>query len=321
MKKLGTLFLTAALLIPTIFGVIPAASAETTTSTDVEIKPFYMNNFNTPGEEAGVDNIFGLPQFWSPKTNASGGLTVQVLGTYDIKEGAQKLKDLFDTWPDGARYFNFSNTQAMFGPTAENVVYLDTAAQVCEDWLREFLTEYKAIGGKLDGFVLDTEYFTPYAWFMYQQVTTQGQPDIYRRIVEDPRYETKLRPLLVERGFPFYPANDDPNKSEIYTICSASGSPDYGLAYDIWNQVMRTWINDYVNDYIYKVLIEIFPDANCCDYQSRDYTGWSKVTEWDGSDMYIGGNQNHVGNSSNYNTYSYKPIFQRGYGPNMNYNI
>ncbi len=317
MKKFWTLLLAMALLLPTLLGVIPASSAE---PAAVEKKPFYMINFNAPGEIEGVDNIYGLPQFWHSSTKVTDELHVLYSGTYNIKEIAAIVKEDFNARPDGTRYFNFSCTQAIFGPSAEDVVYLDDVAAACEKWLLVFLSEYKSIGGKLDGIVLDTEYFTPYAWFMYQRVYTQGQTDIYKRIVEDPRYENRLHPLLVERGFPFYPANDDPNKPEIFTICPASGSADYDLAYDIWNQIMRTWINDYCNNSIYKALREIYPEAHCNDYQSRDYTGWSKVTEWDGSDMYIGGNQNHVGDSSNYNTYSYKPIFQRGYGPGVNYN-
>ncbi len=318
MKKFCVLLLAAALLIPTLLGIIPEGKA---TSAAVEQKPFYMINFSGPGQIEGVDNIYGLPQFWSPSRDpGDGGLSVQVFGTYDIREIALKLRTEFIIRPDGTRYFNFSSPQAMFAYAADDVIYLDRAVGYCEDWLRKFLTEYKRISGGLDGIILDVEYIHLYAYWLYYYHYSQGETDIYKRIVENPLYETKLRPLLVERGFPFYPANDDPNKSEIFTICPTSGSANYDLAYDIWNQVMRTWLNDYVNEGIYKTLLEFYPDAHCNDYQARDYVGWSKVTEWDGSDMYTGGNMNHVGDSSNYNTYSYKPIFQRGYGPTVKYN-
>ncbi len=318
MKKFWVLLLAAALLLPSLLSVIPAGSAESAT---VEKKPFQMINFNSPGVVEEVDNIYGLPQFWSPRTDpGQGKLTVQAYSTYDIKEIALKMRSDFDGRPDGTRYFNFSAPQAMFLPAADDVIYLDRAVGYCEEFLREFLAEYKRIGGWLDGIILDVEYIHPYAYWLYYYHYSQGETDVYRRIVENPLYETKLRPLLVERGFPFFPANDDPNKPEIFTICPASGSANYDLAYDIWNQIMRTWINDYCNEGIYQTLLEFYPNAHCNDYQARDYVGWSKVTEWDGSDMYTGGNQNHVGDSSNYNTYSYKPIFQRGYGTGVKYN-
>lgn len=315
MKKICVLLLAAILLIPSFLGIIPASEAATP-----EKKPFQMINFNSPGEIEGVDNIYGLPHFWTPQGDPGGKITVLAYNTYNIKEIALKMREDFDARPNGTRYFNFSSPQAMFDDAADDVIYLDRAVSYCEEWLREFLAEYKSIGGWLDGIILDVEYIHPYAYWIYYYHYRQGETDVYRKIVENPLYETKLRPLLVERGFPFYPANDDPNKPEIFTICQVSGSPDYDLAYHIWNQVMRNWLNDYVTEGIYKTLLEYYPKAHCNDYQARDYYGWSKVTDWDGSDMYSGGNMHHVGDSSNYNTYSYKPIFKRGSGTAVRYN-
>jgi hypothetical protein len=98
---------------------------------------------------------------------------------------------------------------------------MEKGAEVMNKWFTEFIAEYAAIGGKLDGLVTDLEYFELSEYYINQQA--QKDMFIYYKIVENPNYATKIRPELVERGFKFWPKVTD-ETPEIYSISSGAGA-------------------------------------------------------------------------------------------------
>ncbi len=271
------------------------------------ITPFYLVNWS--GAD-GMTNVFDLPFFWSPRTVPAEGEMMQVQwnNSYDIKEIARMLKEHFDKRPEGTRYFNLTAWQGMAQVAAreENVVFMDKGGAFIAEWLEAFLTEYKAIGGKLDGIVTDMEYFDPLTWYLNTQHYRDGNGNvnIYNQIVNDPRYATEIRPLLVERGFKFFEVD---GMSELYSLYPRLEGDDYARSRSIWDAVTRTRLNGYITKYVYEPMIKFYPDADVCDYQGRSTQGWEKETEYDGSNMFMGGNREMAGNNTNINFYLHRP--------------
>ncbi len=267
------------------------------------ITPFYLVNW---ASSEGVTNVFDLPFFWSPREVPTDKLVVQYSGEYDYKKIAHMLKEHFDKRPDGTRYFNLTALQGMVHVAAEDVIYLDKGFGFVEAWLHEFLTYYKSIGGKLDGIVTDMEYFEPLNWWLNANVYKDGNgdPEIYNKIVNNPLYATEVRPLLEERGFKFMEGD---TIAEIYTIYPKLSGSDNALSRSIWDAVMRNRLNNYITKYVYDTLVEYYPEGQVCDYQGRNMNAWNKEEEYDGSDMFMGGNRVMAGNNTNINFYLHRP--------------
>jgi len=182
MKKYLALLLVLATLIP--FAV--AAKA------DVASQPFYLFNWEEVQEDK-YNNIFTAP-FWDDASTP--------------KELALKTYALFQTRPEGARHIQFGNLVSVsLSGSAENYVYLDKGVDKFLLWFEEFLTEFQALGGALDGVILDTDpadtqIVDMSAYYLHQKAATD--PQVYHTIVSDPRYATEIRPLLEAHGFPFY---------------------------------------------------------------------------------------------------------------------
>ena len=242
----------------------------------VGIKPFYLINTDRNVEE-DEDNIYPKIFFWSYSsdkyvTEDSIRVSVPGVGGSTPKEVAEKLKPVFDAYPDGARYIRFGSVGAALRTLVEDWVYMEKGAKVMNDWFTEFIEHYRSIGGKLDGLVVDLEYFDLSAYY----IGLEAQKDmyIYHKIVENPNYKTKIRLQLVERGFKFWPKVTD-ETPEIYSIVDAAG-----LAYDqsrsIWNVVLRNHINKYIDDAVMEPLLKNYPDAVLTDYQFRSTYAWNK---------------------------------------------
>ena len=264
------------------------------------IKPYVMTNWGSV-DEALYSNIRNLVQFLGKEVNGEYILTYK--GYSDIPTMAQLVKEQMNGRPDGTRWINGGAFGLLIRHYAEDVVYLEKGVEIMRNWLDEFLAEYKRIGGKLDGIALDIEYFNMEYWFLYSRVYPENVR-IYSKIVENPLYETEIRPLLAERGFKFY-ANANEYTSEIYSIYPLSGD-EYTLSRNIWDAVMQNRLCEYQDESM-APLFDYYPDADVNDYKKKDELGWLKRVGEDGSAAYIGGNVNHMGTASSMNTYSYAP--------------
>ena len=299
MKKFFALLMTLAMLLPMAL-IQPAKAA------DVTSQPFYMFNWDTV-TEGKYDNIYSSPFFW---TAERVNYVISWDGANTPKGLAQKCKELFDTRPEGARFIKFGFPAGVYlKGHIENYIYMDKGVDKLVPWFEEFLTEFKAIGGELDGLILDTEIVDMGSWYLFGD--SKDDPLVYNKIVTDPRYATEVRPLLEERGFLFY---DNPTEytPEIYSISRNMTGAKYDEARAIWDRVMRNRIGYYLDEAVCQPLWKYYPDALVSDYQSADRAGWHKFLSDTGDNSFgeltaSGGNAEKVGNTSNHNVYHSRP--------------
>jgi len=282
--------------------VLPMCLVAQAGDVDAEVKPYQFVNWSEPLEE--LSNFWVMPKFWCGNWQNPGvealamSYTAKNTGS-DISEIAAAVKEVFDEYPDGARYINFP---MLVESQAELVVYLDKGTKLVKDWLEEFLSEYKALGGKLDGLIFDVEYTAIQSYYISQELTKD--PLLFDEIVKDPRYATEIRPLLEERGFKFY---EDVTEytPEIYSAAQKSGD-EYALSRSIWDTVMRNRVNAYITE-ASSPLEKYYPDAYSSNYCHPANVSWVKTISDLGGVIGSGGNSTYAGNTSNENTYLIRP--------------
>lgn len=286
-------------------------------------KPFHCLTFQAVKSKS--PRLLELWTFFIARSQFTGPdiePTVKLFGTYDIPEMAKRVKADFDKRPDGTRYLQYNMLGLTAVALAEKVAYLDTPIAMTKGWITEFLKEYKDIDGKLDGIIVDIEYTLPESRHLYNDIyrgvgenqygfTFNDDLDlsdlaersrmIYHTIVSDPRYQTRIRPRLVERGFKFWP-NPTQEQTEIWGICPLVTDPEYAMCTPIWDNVIKTMVCEAINESTYEPLKQYYPDAILSDYQCPDFRGWIKHMNDIGKVRQ--GNQMKAGNSSNFNTYS-----------------
>ena len=299
MKKILAILLILAMALPMCF----VANAE---GEKVGIRPFYMINTDRNVEE-DEDNIYPKIFFWSQAsdkyiTEDSIKVSVPGVGGNTPKEVAENLKPVFDAYPEGARYIRFGSLGAALRTLVEDWVYMEKGAAVMNKWFTEFIAHYSSIGGKLDGLVVDVEYFELSNYYINQQASKDMY--IFHKIVSNENYQTKIRPQLVERGFKFWPKVTD-ETPEIYSISNGAGA-EYAQSKSIWNVVLRNHVNKYVDDAVMEPLLKYYPNAILTDYQSRSTYAWNKDLG-DKGGYTTGGNYHTVGNVSYFNTYAARP--------------
>jgi len=306
MKKLFALLLILAMLVP--LGLVPVANAE-----EVTVQPFYslgwsdFNNLKYPYLEglttSSFSNIGGNAYI------SYGGAKVtynkEGIADADVEKFAQAMKKTMDRLPQGLRYWHLFGPAKILKLKPVNVIYLDYGVDQMKALMEVILKKYKEIGGQLDGLVVDTEYTAMGNWYIYSN-NVKEDPMVYKKIVEDPRYATEVRPLLEERGFLFYDNVTD-YTPEIYSISRDSGSK-YDQSRNIWDTVMRIRLNRYVDEWCYAPLKENFPEASLSDYQSTDSLAWLKlVAVTDDGQTLGGGNSIKAGTASCYSFYYSRP--------------
>ena len=291
MKRIFAFLLILALLLP--MGIV--ANADST-----EVKPFYFANWSGVGDEE-YTNVYPMVYLWADSTKMEKGevyITCPAYGGSTPESIAENLKDVLDDFPEGSRYINFSPLATAFH-TLGDVCYLEKAIPVIQPWVEAFLSHYKKIGGKLDGFTIDVEYLNAYASYIQGNFANKD-PLVYDWITKQPMYEEWIRPRLVERGFKFYD-KVSANTPEIYSIHPNSGS-QYSQSRSIWNTVMRSYVGHTINRCC-EALWKYYPDALLSDYCTKDTKAWHKDQEAG----YAGGNHITAGNMSNENFYGIRP--------------
>ena len=304
MRKFLMLLLALALLLPMVSVPGNAEAADTAT---VETKPFVMLNWNSV--PAGMFSNISASNYIAFKEITEDGKLVLRAGNYtEIKDLAAAMKRSLDARPAGTRWLNMApGSSHALKDTAKDVLFMEEGVEIMKAWLEAFLAEFKAIGGQLDGILLDFEYFDAEYWYLNSKYFSGGVQDsqIYHKIVANPMYQEKLRPMLEERGFKFWPGANE-HVAEIFGIYPNSGT-EYYESRQIWDACTRNLISQYLNEAVYEPVMKYYPEAGVNDYTTRDYYAWFKDVDEGGGSMYLGGNRIKVGNSSNNNTYSYAP--------------
>ena len=286
----------------TLLMVLPMCLVAQAGEVDPDVKPFQFVNWSAPLEE--FSNFWKMPYLWNDPSWKNPGIETLPISFpgyagKDITAIAEAMKEVLDEYPDGARYINFP---MLIESQAELVVYLDKGTELVQEWLEEFLSEYKAIGGKLDGLSFDVEYITIQSYYITQELSKD--PLLFNEIVNDPRYATEIRPLLEERGFKFY-ENVTDYTPEIYSAATNSGS-EYAVSRSVWDTVMRNRVNAYITE-ASAPLYKYYPDAKSSNYCHAANASWVKTISDLGGVIGGGGNTNYAGNTSNENSYFIRP--------------
>ena len=303
MKKLFALLLCLTMLVPMclVTGADNSFTAE----------PFYMLNCSPVETQQFpyIDDYLNtrFSHLGDKVTISYGGVSL-MYGSYtdeDVTKLAQAMKKEMDSRPVGMRWWHAWGPSDALGLAPKYEVYLDHGVDQMKDLITAILKKYKEIGGQLDGMVADTEYIGMGSWYI--QTASNKDAMIYKKIVSDPRYQTEIRPLLVEYGFKFYEGTITDYTPEIYGIHKGSGSK-YDVSRSVWDNVMRIRLAQYLNEWCLEPLLTYYPDATLSDYQFADTYSWLKGVN-DSGDVVgaLGGNTTKGGNVSNYNFYASRP--------------
>ena len=312
MKRVLATVLMLAMLLPMACATGTAAAAEDYTS-----EPFYGMGWSDINR-LKFSNLEGLTIVSLKivdKENKKLGLSYA--NKTDPKEIAASIKKVMDRNPEGMRHLFLAGTAQAFYVDPEDAIFMENGVGQMKALFTELINEYKALGGKLDSLVLDTEYVWMGGWYIYSRFYYDGNSkiqnrNIYNEIVANPKYAAEVRPLLVERGFKFYEQTGG-EKSEIYGIWpstrqTAAEKAKYGECTSIWNTVMSIHMANYLNDALLEPLLACYPNAIMSDYQEDEVDAWQKsLSDTGGIRGYYGGNSITVGNASNYNTYASRP--------------
>ena len=290
-----------------LFSLVPMGTA--VQAEGAEKKGFYMVNWSEVDPEWGFEYVYYMPFFYAgstPKDADEAIVSVPYYNSGNIAVIAERMVEDMKARPQGARFINLSALADLFLKFNEAVIYMDKPTNMLKKWMTEFLAEYHALGGKLDGISVDLEYSHAYTYYLHTEQYKADNKLIYRQIVEHPSYQTRVRPKLERQGFEFWPADKQTEeKSEIWTIC-----PDVGSGHSddqtIWNVVVRELMAEYINECVLSPLLKYYPEGTVSDYQRVDTKSWLKHIGDSGS--VSDKNQVKMGNVSNFNmTYAARP--------------
>ena len=310
MKKLLVTLLALALVLP--MALVQPAKAE------VEKQPFYTLGWSDFDQEKYpyLDGLLttsftNIGEF--AKLSYGGG--TMLYGEYtdeDVTAVAQAITKEMKDRPAGTRYWTVFGPAKIMQLAPDHAIFLEHGVVQLQQMFTDLVKKLYELGCPLDGVVIDIEYIGMGAWYLYTNANGSvenygSNKKIYAQIVADKRYQTMIRPLLVEYGFPFWP-NPSGNQSEIYSICYLNKGEQYDLARNIWNTVMRIHLNNYSNIWCYEPLKTYYPDASLSDYQSHDSKSWLKLSGiTDDGVALSGGNSVKVGTASSFSYYYARP--------------
>ncbi|MGE0537692.1 MAG: hypothetical protein AB7O68_22170 [Pirellulales bacterium] len=160
----------------------------------------------------------------------------------------------------------FGNSQGYIDPVGANglptdyyMIWMDQWVQQSAAKLRTFLTQYKALGGKLDMLVIDIEQGIDYHTLQYyEQRVNPNVPTtrtLWQAIVADPRWPT-VKAQLLAAGL---------TEADLTAAAMATWNVT-GKQAAIWNAVMEERQADYFNRGIYDVVRSVFPEATVSNY-------------------------------------------------------
>jgi len=308
MKKLFALLLVMALLLPTLVGSSLAAAelqkdSAAQANDKVTDKPFHIVSWSAIDENlSDFDNANELYTVNCSVSTTENKVIISKDGVgSDPDQLAADMKKEMDARPEGQRYLHVWASEKAFGMAPEAVIYLDKGVDSLKEAFTALITQYHALGGKLDGLVIDLEYTELSSYYISDAF--EKDPTLFSQIVNHPNYATEVRPLLAERGFAFWPNYDD-SSTEIYGVYDLSSpNTEFQIARSIWDKVMRIRLGKYLNECLCDPFLALYPNGYVGNYQSTDLYSWLKNSD----EGYAGGTSVKAGNTSHYNTYASRP--------------
>ncbi len=320
MKKLIVSLLALMMLLSMGSGFVSAAEAdgvETVFADDVEIVPFTA--VVTEKVKESLYPAHNIDDIISITTDVKDGKVVLVEA--GVPAGMDNLvayvKKAMEARPEGLRHLYVWAIGRPFDFAPEDVIYLQEGVEDAKVLLDEFFEAYAASGAPaLDGVFTDLEYNACGSWYLQQQLTEN--PNLYQDIIDNPRYETEVRPLLEAYDFKFYENDDNGSYPEIWGIYPQSGET-YAASRAVWDTVMRIRLNQYLDYMLFDTVAKYFPEAATGDYQSADFYAWFKRTT-DTENKTLAGNEQNAGNTSTYSFYGSRPTTEGNFLQPIGYN-
>ncbi len=312
MKRVLALILTV-LLLAGLFPASIVAQAETVTK-----KPFYCLNFDRGFDTGDFQYVYWTPYTWINKDTFNSGSEYINIGLYfsgdystaDVDDAAAEMYDEFRNRPAGTRVLDLSAMQTVFTDCVRDAVDMEDGVRLVREWLNRLLDAYQALGGVLDGIIIDLEYNYAYNFYVESHhYTSKGNKNIYNEIVANKVYKERIRPKLVElekQGYWKFYENPNPTKypyrSEIWTMYRYDSDGGNATCRSTWDTVIQQLLVEYINEATYEPLIAHYPNAILSDYNVKDAFAWNKAMTNTGGAT---GNSVKAGNASDgsyYNT-------------------
>jgi len=190
----------------------------------------------------------------------------------DVAETARKMKEHYDTLPDGKRAFNPCWFLAPLRQMRDNFIWLDRGIEKQLEVVDKLFGEYKAIGGKdIDEFMFDTEAsFNVY--YLEGRIIQKKETwdSLFGKIESDPRYAYEVRPQLIEAGVELYTKGDHP---EMWNMAEHMNTePSSQLQKNVYLGIK--WADDrmaaYMNQ-VYEAIKKHYPNCKMSDYGYADF--------------------------------------------------
>lgn len=264
MKKIMRRIISISIILVMILGMM------TTFATDYETKEGEFFAFQFSPNENGLEHI-----------QQTYKINYTDLKDQGVKVMAKTAKNILDAQPEGQRCIDLNLVSRYMTDDSENYLWWDVGVERMAKLLDEFFGELKKNGGQLD-YVIDDFEGGMSNWAFNHNA------DRLPKIVADPRYETEIRPLLVEAGFTF----SDYGETELQYLV------DFGKsnAYNIWNGVMSRRVKDYYRKAVTEPLFKHYPDVKNSNYGMAASLGEEKVLyDLAGHKIYQGGKSLYAG--------------------------
>ena len=170
-KRFFAVILTLAMLLPMVLSLGTVAGAE-----EITVKPFYGLTWS-PVNMSLFGNLEDAPRMVVSVSNGA----VILSSSSNPTTYARKLKATMDALPEGMRHLRIFRTALALKTGAEDVIFLDNGADQLKKEFTAFIEAYYAIGGKLDGVILDTEYTALGSWYVYIDNYNSGNKNIRKK--------------------------------------------------------------------------------------------------------------------------------------------
>ena len=216
-------------------------------------------------ETSGADNLYKPFQFvtWSTSNPYEANVNDGMLNA------ARKMKSYFDSVPDGKRAINPLHSLAPIRNNIENHYWYDKGIAIFKEQMDELFYYYKRFGGKtINNVLCDLEYGCS-VWYI-ENKSLRNKIDIevlYDEIIADPRYETEIRPSIIDYGITLYEGDDH---NELYNMYANRNlyEPNDPRKKDVYLGIR--WADERMGmyiDQIYEVYKNHFPDIKFSDYE------------------------------------------------------
>lgn len=194
---------------------------------------------------------------------------------------AKRIANELSNMPEGKRCIDLTRISAKLDDEKENHLWWDIGADKLRAVTTQLYKELKANGAALDYVIDDFE-----GGMSMWSIKSENIEEIMR----DSRYETEIRPLLVENGFEF----STDGASELDPIFQFTQNN----MYHVWNGVMSRRVSEYYNRTMYEPIKEFYPDVKYSNYGMTESLGLNKIYDGAGHKDYLAGRSYKAGTHS-----------------------